>query len=109
MLVCAVCSAGFYGRSDAVYCSAACRQKAHRARTAEGLAALASRRRLGTHPQRSVSRADLHATRRRAHAAVDRARELCGVSAEQLRRAQGAQQQRAHAGVTAVAPTGHGR
>jgi len=33
-LRCCVCRAPFYGRSDACYCSGACRQKAYRARVA---------------------------------------------------------------------------
>jgi hypothetical protein len=33
-LRCCVCRAPFYGRSDACYCSAACRQKANRVRAA---------------------------------------------------------------------------
>jgi hypothetical protein len=32
---CAVCSATLTGRADAIYCSSACRQKAHRVRTAQ--------------------------------------------------------------------------
>ena len=31
---CRVCGTTFYGRADARYCCGACRQKAHRARTA---------------------------------------------------------------------------
>ena len=34
ILRCCVCRAPFYGRSDACYCSGACRQKAYRARVA---------------------------------------------------------------------------
>lgn len=92
MLACAVCAAGFYGRSDARYCSAACRQKAHRAREARRIAALVSRRGLITHPRPSVSRADLDTIRRRAHAARDRADELRARSACQLDRARQIQQ-----------------
>jgi hypothetical protein len=33
-LRCGMCRAVFYGRSDACYCSGACRQKAYRARVA---------------------------------------------------------------------------
>jgi hypothetical protein len=33
-LRCWICGTPFYGRSDACYCSGACRQKAYRARTA---------------------------------------------------------------------------
>lgn len=42
-IVCVVCGGVFHGRVDAVYCSPACRQKAHRARTARRIAALSSR------------------------------------------------------------------
>ena len=31
-LLCSMCGVSFYGRADARYCSAACRQKAHRIR-----------------------------------------------------------------------------
>jgi hypothetical protein len=41
---CAVCGAHIVGRRlDAVYCGAACQQKAHRARTARRIAALIAR------------------------------------------------------------------
>jgi signal transduction histidine kinase len=38
---CNMCGTDFNGRTDAVYCSSACRQKAHRARMADHLAKLA--------------------------------------------------------------------
>ncbi|ORW15270.1 hypothetical protein AWC17_17700 [Mycobacterium nebraskense] len=86
-IVCAVCGAGFSARSDAVYCSSACRQKAHRARTARRTAVLRETLRRssgmgrGTYsdsprsPEPSVA-----SSIQRARQQLDRTRELCRVS-----------------------------
>jgi hypothetical protein len=79
VLTCSFCGAGFAARSDALYCSPACRQKAHRARTArrtaEGLTASPGRgeQRIPTvkTPDRAVA-----GYLQRARDQVDRSREL---------------------------------
>jgi hypothetical protein len=88
---CGACGTGFSGRSDAVYCSAACRQKAHRTRTARRVANLRERAR-GDFP-RSLNRIEATALRQavaeslvRARQQVDWSRELCRTSAERMAR-----------------------
>ncbi|WP_322858723.1 hypothetical protein U8D42_18130 [Mycobacterium europaeum] len=91
-MTCAVCGSGFSGRSDAVYCSSACRQRAHRARSARRTAALRDslRRSAGTARDtpsdvaRSLQRSVADAVQR-ARRQVDRSRELCRASELRLR------------------------
>ncbi|OBI47299.1 hypothetical protein A5707_19820 [Mycobacterium kyorinense] len=91
-LTCGVCGIDFCARSDAIYCSPACRQKAHRARTARRLGALAGRH------QRAFSKPDVAGAIKRAKREHERALDLrraatdyleqCGAAAER-RRAEG--------------------
>ncbi|OBH91326.1 hypothetical protein A5678_11550 [Mycobacterium sp. E2733] len=86
-MMCAVCGTSFSARSDAVYCSSACRQKAHRARSARRTAVLreALRRSSGagrgadSDAARSLQRS-VASSMRRAREQLDRSRELCRVS-----------------------------
>jgi predicted nucleic acid-binding Zn ribbon protein len=78
---CVVCGARFHGRADAVYCSPSCRQRAHRVRTTERLAAALD----VLHAQAAQpSDADLGGRVARAlheaRASVTRARSLCEQS-----------------------------
>jgi hypothetical protein len=99
--MCAVCNAGFFGRSDALYCSSACRQKAHRARTARRVAALreravrapaAARAGAASAPIPAQTQAEVSRTLRRAAASsmrrsreqIDRAHVLCQMSRQRL-------------------------
>ncbi len=77
MLHCLLCAAPFHGRSDAVYCSSACRQKAYRTRTARRLAAVAT-------PPRSRRPVSVAIALRRAELARQRSIQVCRVSAERL-------------------------
>ncbi len=82
---CAVCDTLFSGRADAVYCSSACRQKAHRERTARRIAELSdlveqSSGRKSTGRESTVSAAQVRDV-------VKRSRELCRTSAERIRKA----------------------
>lgn len=70
VLSCAVCSGQFNGRTDAVYCSPACRQKAYRLRN----------------PRAPMQRAELKALLMRASAAQRTARELCQEAAKSRRK-----------------------
>lgn len=95
-----MCGTDFSARSDAVYCSSACRQKAHRARTAHRIAnlhALVSR-------AATPALADPNATGKslqqaaassiqRAREQVERSRELCRISTERLQQGAVIQQQ----------------
>jgi hypothetical protein len=85
LLTCGGCGIGFRGRSDAIYCSSACRQKAHRARTARRIAALAEPRSPRTRPQRRLSKPDVAVTIERARREQSRSRELCRAAADTLR------------------------
>ncbi|EFG76361.1 hypothetical protein HMPREF0591_3726 [Mycobacterium parascrofulaceum ATCC BAA-614] len=99
-MTCAVCGAGFTARSDALYCSSACRQKAHRARSARRAAALreivrrsfpASR---STHSDAGRSLQLAAATSvRRAREQVDRSRELCRAAALRLEQSDAVREQ----------------
>ncbi|OBA72387.1 hypothetical protein A5641_08155 [Mycobacterium sp. 1554424.7] len=86
---CLKCGAGFSGRSDAIYCSSACRQKAHRARTAQRTVLRESLRQ--TAPARAgaeagkLLRLSAATSVRRAPEQVDRSRELCRMSEHRLR------------------------
>lgn len=84
-MTCGVCGAGFHARAGAIYCSPACRQKAHRAGTALRIAGLEARQ----PPMRSTRRAfvkpDVAGTIERARQEQRRARELCRSSAETVR------------------------
>ncbi|OBG69499.1 hypothetical protein A9X05_04980 [Mycobacterium sp. E3298] len=90
-MTCAMCGAGFSARADAVYCSPACRQKAHRVRAARRTAALREtlRRRSATGAGAySASTRSLQlsvaSSMQRSRQQLDRARELCRVSALRL-------------------------
>ena len=74
-LTCFICGNGFYGRSDAVYCSPACRQKAHRARLARR------------------TKPNVAGSAQRAQQALDRARALCRAAADHLEQATATQQE----------------
>ncbi|WP_158086643.1 hypothetical protein [Mycobacterium scrofulaceum] len=99
-MMCAVCGTGFTARSDAVYCSSACRQKAHRARSARRTAVLreivkrssptsrAMQSDAGTSLQRSVA-----TSVRRAREQLDRSRELCRTAALRLQQSDAIRQQ----------------
>ncbi|OBH15782.1 hypothetical protein A9X04_12945 [Mycobacterium sp. E3247] len=90
-MTCAVCGAGFSARSDALYCTSACRQRAHRARSARRTAELretvrrSARTARGTPSDvaRSLQRSAADSVER-ARRQVDRSRELCRVSALRL-------------------------
>ncbi len=76
-----MCGTTFSARSDAVYCSPACRQKAHRSRTAEQIAEL--RQALKPSPAREKAEAlqlSVVKSLQRARTEVDRSRELCRAS-----------------------------
>jgi hypothetical protein len=80
-VVCVMCQRSFAGRADARYCSAACRQKAHRNRTARrsrGIVDSVDGRRRSPAATRS---AELTA---RARAAVSRSEHLCQAAAALL-------------------------
>lgn len=83
-----MCGAGFSARSDAVYCSSACRQKAHRVRTARRLATARSG------PADSL-RSSVAGTIQRAREQVDRSRELCRISERHLRESEAIVRKRA--------------
>jgi hypothetical protein len=96
---CAVCGTDFRGRSDAVYCSSACRQREHRARTARRTAIL--RLRAGHVAAPVVTRSEeAYASMRRsvarslerAREQVDRSRELCRTSTERVEQSVALQQ-----------------
>jgi hypothetical protein len=95
-----MCGTGFSARSDAVYCSSACRQKAHRARTARRIADLRARVVRTTRPVladpnaagKSLQRAAAGSIQR-AREQVQRSRELCRISTERLQQAAAIQQQ----------------
>jgi hypothetical protein len=84
LLGCAVCGDGFYGRSDAVYCSPACRQKAHRARVALRLAALEGQQRPVASARSAFEKPDVAAIIERAREQQRRAHELCRIAEETL-------------------------
>lgn len=84
MTTCSMCDGTFSARSDAIYCSPACRQKAHRARTAHRMAAL--RATLGRSSGAAGSlRPSVAYTVQRAREQVDRSRELCRDTERRLR------------------------
>jgi hypothetical protein len=88
---CSTCGAGFTGRSDAVYCSSACRQKAHRARTARRTALLRASLRRNFVPTQAgaeasrLLRLSVATSVQRAREQVDRSRELCRSTERRLR------------------------
>lgn len=85
LLTCGGCGIGFRGRSDAIYCSSACRQKAHRGRTARRVAALAEPRPARVRPQRKVGKPEVSSAIERAQRERRRARELCRAAADTVR------------------------
>jgi hypothetical protein len=91
-ITCAVCGTGFLGRSDAVYCSPACRQKAHRNRTARRIDAMRARLRSGGLGA-TTRKPNVAASIQRAREQVHRSRELCRDSVERIQRAAAMQQQ----------------
>lgn len=82
---CALCSTGFTARADAVYCSSACRQKAHRARTARRIAALGLVNRQQNNARPAAVRPDVARSIARAREQIAESRRLCRASAERLR------------------------
>lgn len=84
-LSCEMCGAGFSARSDAVYCSSACRQKAHRARTALRTADWELRQGPRRPTPRVLVKPDVAGTIARARLQQRRARELCRTAEEILR------------------------
>ncbi|MEB3983580.1 hypothetical protein OQ968_20215 [Mycobacterium sp. 663a-19] len=96
-VTCAICGGGFSARSDAVYCSSACRQKAHRARTARRIADLRAGVDAGPRTGPSATGKALQrsaaGTIQRARDQVRRSRELCRLAAERLQQAAAVQQQ----------------
>ncbi|CKG96411.1 Uncharacterised protein [Mycolicibacterium smegmatis] len=88
--MCAVCGTWFTGRADAVYCSSACRQKAHRARIAHRVAAVSSKRsdtdRDEVRRRPVAIRSDIAQSIARAREQVAVSRRLCRDSAERLQR-----------------------
>jgi glutathione S-transferase len=86
LLTCGVCGIGFRGRSDARYCSSACRQKAHRDRTARRIAGLAEQRQSGAGAARAIIKPDVAGAIKRAADERRRARALCRTSAAILDR-----------------------
>lgn len=94
-LTCPVCRARFHARSDAVYCSDACRQRAYRNRIARRSAALAVRHRPKQHSVRVLTKPDIGATFARAQSARDRAREVCRAAADSVYQAETARRRRA--------------
>ncbi|OBG36286.1 hypothetical protein [Mycobacterium sp. E3198] len=89
--MCLMCGANFSARSDAIYCSPACRQKAHRARTAQRTAVLRESLRRGFGPapadsaEATALRLSVATSVQRAREQVDRSRELCRDSERRLR------------------------
>jgi hypothetical protein len=86
---CGVCGYGFHGRSDALYCSSACRQKAHRARTALRIAEGHQQR----SPRPAFDKPDVAAIIERARVQQRRARELCRIAEATLQECRESQQQ----------------
>lgn len=82
---CAVCGTSFPARSDAVYCSSACRQKAHRVRTAERIADLSGRAKQSF--GRTLTKRDAAASRQHVQDVMNRSRELCLTAAERMQQA----------------------
>jgi thymidylate kinase len=86
---CAVCATGFVARSDAVYCSSACRQKAHRARTARRVAALArvsQRSQVNSDDAKLLQLAAANSMQR-ARQRIKHSLELCRTSAKRIQEA----------------------
>jgi hypothetical protein len=80
-----MCDTCFSARADAVYCSSACRQKAHRERTARRIAELSDL--VEQSSGRNLTSRDIAASRTRVRDVVNRSRELCGTPAERIREA----------------------
>ena len=99
LTTCSVCGTDFSARSDAVYCSSACRQKAHRARIARRTAALRESLKRSSGPARVASDANrslrlaVAGSLQRAREQVDRSRELCRVSERRVREGEAIRQQ----------------
>ncbi|BBX65213.1 hypothetical protein MSAS_43870 [Mycobacterium saskatchewanense] len=91
---CVMCGRSFSARSDAVYCSSACRQKAHRARAARRTAVLRERleRHVGSDRTSSLERSVLRSLEK-SRQQVDRSRELCRMSEVRIRRTVALRQQ----------------
>lgn len=83
--MCAVCGADFSARSDALYCSSACRQKAHRARTAQRIADLSAQAARSRRP--TAAKLDQALSGQRVRDVLSRSQELCLIAAEHLRQA----------------------
>ena len=74
-VTCFICGNGSYARSDAMYCSPACRQKAHRARLARR------------------TKPNVAGSAHRAQQALDRARALWRAAADHLEQAAATEQE----------------
>ena len=83
---CVVCGTRFPARSDAVYCSSACRQKAHRVRTAERLAELSDRVKHSVGSR--LTKKEVAASRQHVENVMRRSRDLCLTAAERVQQAQ---------------------
>jgi hypothetical protein len=99
---CALCGTGFSARSDAIYCSSACRQKAHRARTARRIAALGERLRQASRPApikldaAKAQRRSPASSLQRARERIDKSHQLCAMSEQRIQRATAIRQQLAN-------------
>jgi hypothetical protein len=82
---CAVCGTSFPARSDAVYCSSACRQKAHRVRTAERLAELSDRVKHSVGSR--LTKKEVAASRQHVENVMRRSRDLCLTAADRVQQA----------------------
>jgi hypothetical protein len=83
--MCAVCGAHFSARSDALYCSSACRQKAHRTRTAQRIADLSAQAARSRRP--TAAKPDQALSGQRVRDVLSRSQELCLIAAEHMRQA----------------------
>jgi hypothetical protein len=90
--MCAVCATHFSARSDALYCSSACRQKAHRTRTAQRIADLSAR---AAQPRRpAAAKRDPAVSGQHVRELLSRSQELCLIAAEHMRQAATIQERR---------------
>ncbi|ORA41687.1 hypothetical protein BST20_01110 [Mycobacterium branderi] len=80
-LTCSICGTSFQARADARYCSPACRQKAHRARHAQRVAASAGG------PTHMTVEIDTGGAIQRARKALARSRELRRAARDTVQRA----------------------
>lgn len=84
-----MCATSFVARKDAIYCSSACRQKAHRARTARriaGLGRVSQRSQVNPDSAKSVQLAAADSMQR-ARQRINHSLELCRTSAKRIQQA----------------------